>query len=61
MRPWIIECVFPNVKDHSLWGTAEMWRDDGIGNWGVGDGRTRVTEGLFDPEGNWQGLGRGGS
>ena len=61
MRPWIIECVFPNVKDHSLRGKGETGRDDGIGNWGVGDGRTGGREGVFDPERNWQRLVRGAS
>lgn len=40
MRPWIIECVFPDVKDHGLLGMC-IWRDDGTGNWGVGYVRIR--------------------
>lgn len=39
MRPWIIEYVFPNVKEHSLWRTEWLWRDDGMGGFESGRGK----------------------
>ncbi len=47
MRPWIIECEFSYVKDHSVWDKGKIWGDDGIGNWGVGDGNTQERECLI--------------